>query len=549
MCTVQDFTFLTNLSLCNNVVFNYYDDQNNLPTSPLASPDSPLNQINCEYLDTFDFVKNVKPKLMEETKLNVICFNIRSIRDKWANFKDLVLINGYCPFDVIGITETWLSEIDDKNEFSLPGFQAIHIERKLTKSSGGISLYIRSSLKFTRLLDCESLFSQPINNRCIYSIIVDISVDENSLIFSLFYKPPSFPTPFFCNLFDDFSSFINLPQKKAIVFGDFNCNLLNVSNNNDCDTFFETFTSSGLLPTILFPTRVDPMRSTATLIDNIFVSTSLGNHLSSKIIFSDLSDHFPIYLSLPSLSATQPRRTNTPTSNRIYNTVNMNRFTDCLKSFDWSKTLDCQDVNSATSSFTQGLSDLISSTFPVRKSNRKTTHIRPWMSNSLIISSYRKNDLYKLACKTSSVIDLTNYKKYKNIYTKLIREAKKNYYYSKISHCKGNLQKIWSTINEILSKKRNSRSVPINLRDISGRLIDPILVPDAFNNYFTNIPNANSCSFSQSVHPSKNPRSMFFSPTDRKEVLQVIESLSNSSTPDFFCISNKLLRTVSSYIC
>ena len=60
MRTVQDFRFLANLSLCNNVVFNYYDDQNNLPTSPLASPDSPLNQINCEYLDTFDFVKNVK---------------------------------------------------------------------------------------------------------------------------------------------------------------------------------------------------------------------------------------------------------------------------------------------------------------------------------------------------------------------------------------------------------------------------------------------------------------------------------------------------------
>ena len=86
---------------------------------------------------------------------------------------------------------------------------------------------------------------------------------------------------FFCNMFDDFSSFINLPQKKAVVLGDFNCNLLNVSNNNDCDTFFETFTSSGL-PTILFPTRVDPLRFTATVIDNIFVSTSLGNHLSSK---------------------------------------------------------------------------------------------------------------------------------------------------------------------------------------------------------------------------------------------------------------------------
>ena len=96
---------------------------------------------------------------------------------------------------------------------------------------------------------------------------------------------------------------------------------------------------------------------------------------------------------------------------------------------------------------------------------------------------------------------------------------------------------------------RNSRSVPINLKDISGRLIDSISVPNAFNSYFTNIPNANSCSLSQSVHPSKNPRSMFFSPTDSKEVLQVIESLYNSSLPDFFGVSNKLLRTVSSYVC
>ena len=55
----------------------------------------------------------------------------------------------------------------------------------------------------------------------------------------------------------------------------------------------------------------------------------------------------------------------------------MNRFTDRLKSFDWSKVLDCQDVNSATNGFTQGLSDLISSTFPVRKSNRKLAIYAP----------------------------------------------------------------------------------------------------------------------------------------------------------------------------
>ena len=173
------------------------------------------------------------------------------------------------------------------------------------------------------------------------------------------------------------------------------------------------------------------MRSTATVIDNIFVSTSLGNHLSSKIIFSNLSDHFLIHLCLPSLPAPQAYRANTPTSNTIYNTVNTNWFTDRLKSFDWSNVLDYQDVNSATNSYTQGLSDFINSTFPVHKSNRKTTHIRPWMSNSLIISAYRKNDLNKLACKTSNVIDLTDYKIIQKLVYQTRLEAKKNYFIQK----------------------------------------------------------------------------------------------------------------------
>ena len=61
MYTMQDFTFLRKLSLCNNVVFNYYDDQNNLRNNPLASPDSPLSRFNCQYLDT-RFCKKCKTK-------------------------------------------------------------------------------------------------------------------------------------------------------------------------------------------------------------------------------------------------------------------------------------------------------------------------------------------------------------------------------------------------------------------------------------------------------------------------------------------------------
>ena len=47
-----------------------------------------------------------------------------------------------------------------------------------------------------------------------------------------------------------------------------------------------------------FPSRVDPSRNSATLIDNIFTSHSPNLKFSSGLVFTDLSDHFPIYLSL-----------------------------------------------------------------------------------------------------------------------------------------------------------------------------------------------------------------------------------------------------------
>jgi hypothetical protein len=155
-----DFSFWTNLSLSNNIAFNYSDIESNQHPKPISRPDDTLTHANCKYLDIIDFATNVKQKLVNNNSLNVLCYNIRSIRDKWFKFKDLISFNGVCPFDVIGLTETWLSDNDDTSDFSLPGYQIIHMPRRLTKCSGGISLYIRSNVNFTRKSECKSIFSR-----------------------------------------------------------------------------------------------------------------------------------------------------------------------------------------------------------------------------------------------------------------------------------------------------------------------------------------------------------------------------------------------------
>jgi hypothetical protein len=96
-----DFLFLTNLSLSNNIACNYSDIGSNHHANPRSSPDGTLSPANGKYLDLLDFVTNVKPKLVNNNSLN-LCFNIRSIQDKWLKFKNLIPFNDVCPFGVIG---------------------------------------------------------------------------------------------------------------------------------------------------------------------------------------------------------------------------------------------------------------------------------------------------------------------------------------------------------------------------------------------------------------------------------------------------------------
>ncbi len=55
------------------------------------------------------------------------------------------------------------------------------------------------------------------------------------------------------------------------------------------------FIAAGMIPTITEPTRVTPL--TSTLIDNIYVNVrDTTQNIHSGIIYSDISDHFPVFM-------------------------------------------------------------------------------------------------------------------------------------------------------------------------------------------------------------------------------------------------------------
>ena len=95
----------------------------------------------------------------------------------------------------------------------------------------------------------------------------------------------------------------NLNIKKVILIGEFYRNLANESSEND--TFYNIMSSYQFIPQInkltRFPTAI---RESPSLLDHIWLNFSLNNF--SGVIVLDFTGHFPIFLSLPTESNSNP---------------------------------------------------------------------------------------------------------------------------------------------------------------------------------------------------------------------------------------------------
>ena len=83
-------------------------------------------------------------------------------------------------------------------------------------------------------------------------------------------------------------------NKYCYLMGDYNINLLNYENHQHTSDLIDQLHSNSFIFFINKPTREEKKQS-ATLIDNIFTnSLSDMDHTIQGIIYSDISDHFPI---------------------------------------------------------------------------------------------------------------------------------------------------------------------------------------------------------------------------------------------------------------
>ena len=83
---------------------------------------------------------------------------------------------------------------------------------------------------------------------------------------------------------------------ETILGMDHNLDLLKASSHKITQEFIDLNFNNNLLPCITRPTRIT--KTSATLIDNIFVSQTLHKSFDSCILINDLSDHMPSLLNI-----------------------------------------------------------------------------------------------------------------------------------------------------------------------------------------------------------------------------------------------------------
>ena len=255
-----------------------------------------------------NFTSHTLDNFASDSNLNNDCLNIfhhnsRSLmKENRLSEYDLFFKTINNPFKILVFTETWLT----KNNADLCKFHeysSVHLLRPIDQSidfkekGGGISIFVHNNIQYNHRSDLDLIL--PFMECC----FIEVIFNEKKYMIAGVYRIPNTDI----NLFIDKLNEIIEPLKSSselILLGDFNINLLN--NDSNKNAFELCLQSNYLVPTILAPTRVATKTlqngsqiTTETLIDNVLIKPNTNHY--SGLIESTITDHYPIYISIPEI--------------------------------------------------------------------------------------------------------------------------------------------------------------------------------------------------------------------------------------------------------
>jgi len=494
------------------------------------------NTGSCRYFteDTFNDMCN--KSLPDKNYFSMICLNIRSVTKNLSDFSNYLDSLSH-KFPVIGITETWLSDLNLDN-CHLEGYSSENAFRS-NRNGGGVSLLIDNHLNYKRRTDLQ-VFCPEIESLFIEIPKESLNSHKNTVI-GIIYRPPGTDIESFLTIIDDMLNKIRIDTKNIFIMGDFNINLLNSESHLPTSQFIDIMYSKSMFPLISRPTRITD--ESATLIDNIFTNHIFDSKLTNGIFLTDISDHFPLFSVVSDIKLDYHKQY---FKYRPFSEHNKSDFFRRLNDTNWDDVLNCNDGRVAFTTFHEKFCQLFETCFPVKDSYIKYTNRKQWLTFSLKKSIKNKNNLYVKFKRDPSIENRQQYKTYKTRLNSILRKCEREYFNTKIEQCKLNAKKSWSVIKGIINK--NVKRKPRNHFVINDSVTDDgSLIASKFNVYFTkigpnlarSIPNTDRNATDFLNHSVAH--SIFLGNTDRTEIKSIVASLKESS-PGWDDIPAKCLK-------
>ena len=510
---------------------------NNLPES--------LWNDKCDYID-INKCTNLNPC---NFNLNVLQLNIRSLLSHQHELRLILqqLDKRNSTVDIVALCETFLTKKIEKL-VNIPGY-TFHCKNRTDHKGGGVGLLIRNGIHHCIRKDLgefveresEHLFIE-IASKCGKKIIVGSS----------YRAPNTNPAKFISHLENVISTTRTGKIKREIVLCmDHNLDLLKCHLHEPTKQFHDSLFELGLFPTITRPTRIT--QTTATLIDNIFVSKKLYQAFDSCIILNDISDHLPTLALLKQTKMLNKEPLEFVSRN--LNEKKISRINEKLSNVDWVGTLKAHEVNQNFNCLNDIIRMTVDEIAPrhIVKVSSKRRFVEPWMTTSLECSANKKQLLYKKTLHANCTqADITMYKSYRNTYNRVKRRAQEQYYRQKALDYKKNTRKLWQLINNVIRKRSCAGNIIPYITVDGIKISNPSDIANNFGKFYStlgeslaqNIPRSKVGVNDYLAKIPRNLHSMVLFPTSHCEIDKAIANLPSKTSSGYDDKSNVLLKSL-----
>ena len=306
-----------------------------------------FNLPSCLWSDRCDYIEVDKCINLSPMNYNFVAMqlNIRSLLSNQVDLKlllnDLSLKNS--AVDALMLSEMYITSKTEKL-INMKGY-SIHTMNRVNSKGGGTAVLINKEIKHKQRKDLEIMTEKEAES----TFIEMIAKNGKKFVIRSLYRAPNTREDTFINYVKETIHKIKSEkgQKEIILGMDQNLNLLKANQHKGTSQFLDIMMDFDMIPTITRLTCIT--NSTATLIDNIYISGKIQHNYESHLILSDISDHLPSLLLLKQTKVKD--KTPIEFESRNLNDDKIMQINNELRSIDWNGQLNSNNCNTNFNTF------------------------------------------------------------------------------------------------------------------------------------------------------------------------------------------------------